>query len=252
MFDANFNISPNQIWQSPITSPERAASKKRKGEHAGLDDRSRVKVKRRLFQNDEVETAITNVRADNLNYLIAKPEALNKIYEQLRTNGNLSNLKLANQREFSIEVDEAGRISNIKCGYLITTEQKAHLFVVDPKGDIYVGPYCEDAEGTINHVSFLAGGALISAGSLAIQDGKVVLIRNESNLYQTTLASLACGIQAFMAKGVNLNETLISFNPQALNVLVTVKEFLKSQTIDANIEDLDALKKEVLGTLFDD
>ena len=77
------------------------------------------------------------------------------------------------------------------------------IFVISPKGSLYAG---KAALGKFHHSSFLAGGAVLSAGERQTNSqGFLTFVSNKSGHYKPKLSNILAGLSFFQGKGVDLS-----------------------------------------------
>lgn len=112
-----------------------------------------------------------------------------------------------------------------KGGPLNTNENEHHAFVIGPDNKIYTDVYKKEE---INHSSFLAGGAVLSAGELEFKDGELKSISDKSGHYETNRAMLVKGLKVFRDKGIDLSRVILYFQSYTHEVkTLNAKKFLE-------------------------
>ncbi|XP_022873263.1 IQ domain-containing protein IQM3-like [Olea europaea var. sylvestris] len=84
--------------------------------------------------------------------------------------------------------------------------QLKYIFVVSTSKKLYIG---EKKKGFFHHSSFLAGGAILTAGRLWVKDGVLKRISPSSGHYKPTEDSLERFLSILKENGVNLDEVQI-------------------------------------------
>jgi len=148
---------------------------------------------------------------------------------------------------YELEVDALGRITNKKNepGAVFhskdDTKESAIAFVISPDSRMYLAPY---ERGTLNHTSFLAGGAALCAGVFHCRAGKITSIWDDSGHYNIGYycadAMKECPARTHMLKiidflqekGADLSQTKIMINqvngPKWSIAQMDLKSFLKT------------------------
>jgi hypothetical protein len=80
-------------------------------------------------------------------------------------------------------------------------------FVWAPNGDIFIARHCS---GKFHHSSFLSGGNVKCAGMIAIRQGKVVEMSNNSGHYKPRLEEFREFVNFLQAKGVTADDCYLS------------------------------------------
>lgn len=110
-------------------------------------------------------------------------------------------------------------------GHLNTNENEHHAFVIGQDHVIYTDVY---KKGELNHSSFLAGGAVISAGELEFKDGELKSISDKSGHYETNRQMLVKGLKIFREKGIDLSHVILYFQSYTHNFkTLNAKQFLE-------------------------
>jgi hypothetical protein len=83
------------------------------------------------------------------------------------------------------------------------------IWAMDDKGNFYVKVIT--AIGVVHHSSFMAGGPVLSAGEVIIENGDLLLINNESGHYQPSKESLDEAVKKLKAAGLNVDKTQVEY-----------------------------------------
>ncbi|KAK4769315.1 hypothetical protein SAY86_027465 [Trapa natans] len=122
-----------------------------------------------------------------------------------------------------------GKIVHKNSRKLLDTNDGSHgakwIFVVSTLHKLYVG---EKKKGAFHHSSFLAGGATLAAGRLAVEHGIVKTISPHSGHYRPTNDSLESFLSFLKDNGVNVDEVRVIFFPctAGKQVLVCILSFV--------------------------
>jgi hypothetical protein len=117
------------------------------------------------------------------------------------------------RRDFLIEAWEDGIFSNANFEPFHTGLMKSvagdgwAIFVVDLAKRLYAGPY---TYGQFHHSSFLAGAPVLSAGEIAVDQGRVVGLTNNTGHYNSGPYQLKCMLELLQANGVLLHDVAVS------------------------------------------
>lgn len=144
-----------------------------------------------------------------------------------------------NQRkDFKLNI-ENGQLSTQHEGKL-NTGSAPHIFVVAPNSRVYVGEY---HQGTLNHSSFLSGGAVKAAGEMVIENGKLTTITDKSGHYQTSPEMVINGLKVLKSQGVDLSDVTLIMNahPHSTNPPVkhNASDYLESAVFHEKLQNED-------------
>ena len=137
-----------------------------------------------------------------------KPEYINEtdpkraalLYERYRPNG-VTYLSPLEREKYRVRFGSDGRLYasdgtlfDTRKAKFIDTEDKVEkvgsgIFVLAPDGNLYLSNFFQ--QGVFHHSSFLAGGEVICAGEMVVEDGVIIRINNLSGHYRAPNESLS-------------------------------------------------------------
>lgn len=142
-------------------------------------------------------------------------ESERKVYQATINNRGL--ISTPNQNRPTTLVDINGMVPN------------PHIFVVSPDNQLYVGVY---DRGKFNHSSFLAGGSVLSAGEMVLENGKIKTITDKSGHYQSSEQMILRGLDALIKSGADLSQTQVIMNSLSKDRLTySALEFYQSKSL---------------------
>ncbi|KAK4547149.1 hypothetical protein LTR36_001370 [Oleoguttula mirabilis] len=97
------------------------------------------------------------------------------------------------------------------------------IYVVDTVGRLYVGI---KSSGAFQHASFLSGARILSAGSIGIDDGRLVYLSPLSGHYRPTTKSFRVFIDSLKQQGVDLSRLRVS---KAYQLLLGIEYYGKTK-----------------------
>jgi hypothetical protein len=80
------------------------------------------------------------------------------------------------------------------------------IFVMDSQGNIYLSTQQE--VGTFHHSSFLAGQPVSAAGEIIVEDGRVLIVTNQSGHYMPAPESLQLFLDQLAAQGMDVSSII--------------------------------------------
>lgn len=98
------------------------------------------------------------------------------------------------------------------------------IYVVDTVGRLYVGI---KSSGAFQHASFLSGARILSAGSIGIDDGRLVYLSPLSGHYRPTTRSFRVFINSLREQGVDLSHLRVS---KAYQLLLGMEYYGRTKT----------------------
>lgn len=109
----------------------------------------------------------------------------------------------------------------------------AGIFVMDARGRIYIGG--AGSELAFKHSSFLAGGAVLAAGTMRVVQGSVVLLTGRSGHYRPTVQQM-----------VNVLERLRAYQVKLAKITVYRENFVDDKWKNARPKFLEPCPAETL------
>lgn len=80
------------------------------------------------------------------------------------------------------------------------------IFVMDSQGNIYLST--EQEVGTFHHSSFLGGQPVSAAGELVVEDGRILIVTNQSGHYRPPPESLQLFLDQLAAQGMDVSQVI--------------------------------------------
>ncbi|MDP1834624.1 MAG: hypothetical protein Q8K75_01730 [Chlamydiales bacterium] len=166
---------------------------------------------------------------DNLTF----PDWLAKNHPNVSVSKQVKYYDENERKNFALSISDSGSFVNIHAAPYDSSTAKSipikpgtEIFVMGPDQTIYSAAY---QPSELHHSSFLAGGAIIGAGELKIENGELKAISNRSGHYKPNEQNLLDVLKILDAKKVPLeNVQLEVCSPAGERIYPSAKQYLDS------------------------